>query len=164
VAVIPDGVAFTLDTPGVYNWLNAPVTTWYQNTRVGGDVRFVTGANNNGIGIGCRSDDGTVIYAFFIHADQTWTIEKQGTSMPYPATLASGVSTAILAVATVNHLAVTCSSSTPSAAVLGFAINGTPVADLTAPSAASGWSPTVNLCSCGGADTARFTAVSQAAW
>jgi hypothetical protein len=162
VAVVPGGVTFTLDSAGVYNWLTAPVSTWYQNTRVSGDVRFVAGANNNGIGLGCQSDDGTVVYAFFIHADQTWAIEKQGSA--HPSTLASGVSTAIQPVTTVNHLALTCSSSTPSAVVLMFAINGTPVADLTAPSEAKGWSPTANLCSCSGADTGQFTSVAQAAW
>ena len=164
VAVVPGGVTFTLDKGGVYNWLNAPVSTWYQNTRVAGDVRFVSGANNNGIGLGCASDDGTVVYAFFIHADQTWAIEKQGSAVLYPSTLASGVSTAIGPVTKTNHLALICSSSTPSAVVLMFAINGTPVADLTAPSEAKGWSPTANLCSCSGADTGQFTSVAQAAW
>jgi hypothetical protein len=163
-AVVPGGVSFTLDNGGVYNWLNAPVSTWYQNTGVAGDVRFVSGAHNNGIGLGCQSDDGTIVYAFFIHADQTWAIEKQGSAVLYPSTLASGVSAAIRPVTTANHLALTCSSSTPSAVVLMFAINGTPVADLTAPSEAKGWSPTANLCSCSGADTAQFTSVAQAAW
>lgn len=166
VRVIPSGVESDLYQAFRARYISAPSVRTWQNLRADADVKLVKGAADNGIGIGCLSSDSNTMFAFLIN-DSGWAIEEfngpDDTGLQ-PPTIASGTTSALLTTSgATNHLSVVCSQSSPGTQLM-YAINRTPVANVTVSASAQYWAPAIAQCSCDGPTVADFTNMSDAAF
>jgi len=161
----PGGVDFTIANPGEADWLPLPDSSVLAHARVDGDVRFLSGASGNALGLGCEDQAQFLQFWFFIHDDGTWTFDRTpagtGTSV---FLLDRGFTTSLQPTTDANHLAVACQVITPQETVFRLAVNGKPVADLDVSVPSMGWMPIIAQCSPNGPDPGRFTNLVQSTW
>jgi uncharacterized membrane protein len=119
------------------------------------NVAITKGSGTNGIGLGCIDGSRTESLAFFVHDTGMWQILLFSDNPT--ALVDSGFSSAIHA-SGANTVAIACSAqpSNPDASQIAFEINGKPVASDIIDVGGTLWAPTVQLCSCDGADTGRY--------
>jgi hypothetical protein len=126
--------------------------------RVDADTAIVAGPMTNWIGLGCETADASLHYAFLLRSPDTWEIIEAHSG----TVVADGYSDAIKPSGQGNHVSILCGMATGSHPQLMFAINGVTVANVAASDTTSSlWNSFVELCSCGGADTGRFTGIAE---
>ncbi|HEY7917644.1 MAG TPA: DUF4190 domain-containing protein [Acidimicrobiales bacterium] len=159
VTPVSGGVDVVIASPEHVEWVGAPVQNEYPSIQLSADVAIVVGNSSNGIGLGCATPAQDDQLAFFVHGSGLWEIMAM--SARSTVVVDSGRSPAIHPDGS-NSLTIACRDDLTrrGATQVSFDVNGTSVANDIVDLASSAWLPTIQLCSCGGADTGRFLDVS----
>jgi len=155
VTPVAGGVDVAIASPEHAEYVGAPVQAQFPAIEESASVAIVSGRSTNGIGLGCMSVTQGDQLAFFIHSTGLWQIMEWTSHTSRQ--LDYGFSDAVRPTGS-NTVTIACrrdlAQSTKTE--LSFEINGTPVADDLVPVASTEWLPTVQLCSCNGADVGRY--------
>ncbi len=154
-APVAGGVDVTIDTPRHADFLATPVDQPFPSIQESASVAIVDGPATNGVGLGCMSEDQADQLGFFVQSSGYWQIMEW--SGRVDAMVDSGPSAAIHPSGT-NTVTIACQDDLgrPGTTEVSLAVNGTPVATDIVRVAAPDWWPTLQLCSCMGADTGRY--------
>jgi hypothetical protein len=155
---VPGGVDVSIPSPEHAVFVAAPVRRPFPSIQESASVAITAGPTTNGVGLGCMSEDQSDQLAFFVRSSGVWQIVEW--SAHGDGVVDTGVSPAVHSAGT-NDVTVACRDDLARAGTteLSFEINGTPVADDLLALSSPEWLPTVQLCSCGGADTGQFLGV-----
>jgi hypothetical protein len=156
---VPGGVDMTIATPDQGEWAGVPAPELYRSMQLSANAEIISGPQSNSIGLGCVTPSHADQFDFVVHNSGLWQVElltTQGSSI-----VDSGISSAIRSDGS-NALTIACGNDPGSAesTQLSFEINGTPVSSDVVNFTSPEWVPAVQLCSCDGADTGRFTSAS----
>jgi len=155
VLPVPGGVDVAIPSAEHAVYVAAPVQQPAPAIQETASVAITAGPSSNGVGLGCMSTDQVDQLAFFVHGNGLWEINEF--SATSTTVLDAGVSPAVHSTGT-NEVTIACRDdlAQPGTTQLAFEVNGTPVADDLVRLSSSEWLPTLQLCSCYGADTGQF--------
>ena len=137
-------------------WAGLPLTQPPgESMQLSAAVAIIGGTTSNSIGLGCITPTQSEHFIFVVHRSGAWQIALlSGTD---PATIVdAGVSPAVHHGGS-NQLTIACNAE-PGAdqTAVAFEVNGFPVANDVVNVSSTQWIPSVELCSCRGADTGSF--------
>ena len=156
---VTGGEDMSITQSGYDEWHAVPAPSTNSSIVVQGDVQFVAGGSDNAIGIGCVNGTTTTQLGFHVFEDKTWTLAYYPPGNGEMQDLDSGSSVAIRSTNLVNSLTVSCVASGAGTQVMA-AVNGVTVVNDVASVPSTNWDPSMDQCSCDGADTGRFTNIS----
>jgi hypothetical protein len=161
LAVIPGGVAFTVD--GYHQeWLSAPIRGFTYD-QVDATVKVSSGVGSL-VGLGCESDKDFHGFDFAIADPDIWTVVQLGPNGTFQQTLMRGTTSVMRPSTSLNQLSTECDSMPSGQTRLIFAVNGTVVAETTIVAGPQAfWVPGLYIYGLRGPATADFTNIVQTA-
>jgi len=157
IAPAPNGVTVAISSSHHTEWASVPVTIpGGPYMPLSADVAVVSGATSNGIGLGCIAPDLNRQFAFMIHNTGQWEVELFIGDRT--ARVDSGDSSSIHSTGA-NKMTVQCSPAigVPGSTSVELEVNGTPIMHDIVKLAAPSWTPTIQMCSCGGPAVGAFS-------
>jgi hypothetical protein len=156
LTAVPGGVVMHIAGPEHSEWAGLPLTQPPgESMQLSAAVAIIGGTTSNSIGLGCTTPTQSEHFIFVVHRSGAWQIALlSGTD---PATIVdAGVSPAVRHAGS-NQLTIACNAD-PGTDQTGvaFEVNGVPVANDVVNVSSTQWIPSVELCSCSGADTGSF--------
>lgn len=152
----PDGVDMRIASPQQSEWAVVPVKDSYQSIQLTASVGITGGTAGNAIGLGCITPSLADQVEFLIHHSGAWQIVA---TTDRAAAVVDGGTSAVIHDVGDYALTVACQGdlARPGQTLASFEVNGAPVASDIVDVSSSQWMPSIQLCSCGGDDTGRFT-------